>query len=62
MSDDVQVQRSRQARRVFEMFGEERANADAALIESASQALARISAMQPEATTQLDKAEDVKDG
>ena len=58
MSDDEQVQRSRLARRVFELWGEDRANQDAALIESASQALARISAMQPEATIHLDIADE----
>jgi hypothetical protein len=54
MSDDAQVQRSRLARRVYDLWGEDRANADVVLIESASQALARISAMQLDATTQLD--------
>jgi hypothetical protein len=58
MSDDEQVQRSRLARRVFELWGEDRATADAGLIESASQALSRISAIHPEATKQLDDAED----
>jgi hypothetical protein len=58
MSDDAQVQRSRLARRVYDLWGEERANADVALIESASQALARISAMQLDATTQLDDDEE----
>ena len=58
MSDDAQVQRSRLARRVYDLWGEERANADVALIESASQALARISAMQLDATTQLDEDEE----
>lgn len=58
MSDDEQVQRSRLARRVFDLWGEERANADVALIESASQAMARISAMQPDATNQLDEDEE----
>ncbi len=58
MSDDERVQRSRLARRVFELWGEDRATADADLIESASQALARISAMQPQATTQLDATEE----
>ena len=58
MSDDEQVQRSRLARRVFELWGEDRANADSGLIESASQALSRISAMRPEATTQLDDPKD----
>jgi hypothetical protein len=54
MSDDAQVQRSRLARRVYDLWGEDRANADVVLIESASQALACISAMQLDATTQLD--------
>lgn len=54
MSDDEQVQRSRIARRVFELWGEERASADAGLIESAGAALARIAALQPAATIQLD--------
>ena len=58
MSDDAQVQRSRLARRVYDLWGEERANADVALIESASQALARISAMQLDATIQLDEDEE----
>jgi hypothetical protein len=58
MSDDAQVQRSRLARRVYDLWGEERANADVALIESASQALARISVMQLDATTQLDDDEE----
>lgn len=58
MSDDEHVQRSRLARRVFELWGEDRATADADLIESASKALARISAMQPNDTTQLDVAEE----
>jgi hypothetical protein len=58
MSDDAQVQRSRLARRVYDLWGEERANADVALIESASQALARISVMQLDATTQLDNDEE----
>jgi hypothetical protein len=58
MSDDAQVQRSRLARRVYDLWGEDRANADVVLIESASQALARISAMQPDATTQLDDDEE----
>ncbi len=58
MSDDAQVQRSRIARRVYDLWGEERATADAALIESASQALARINAMQPDATIQLDDDEE----
>ena len=56
MSDDEQVQRSRLARRVFELWGKDRATADAGVIESASQALARISAIQPEATIQIDIA------
>ncbi len=54
MTDDAQVQQSRLARRVAELWGEDRANADAGLIESVSQALARINALQPEATVQLD--------
>ncbi len=58
MTDDGQVQRSRLARRIFELWGEDRATADADLIESASQALVRISAMQPQATIQLDAAEE----
>jgi hypothetical protein len=58
MSDDAQVQRSRLARRVYDLWGEDRANADVVLIESASQALARISAMQLDATTQLDDDEE----
>jgi hypothetical protein len=58
MSDDAQVQRSRLARRVYDLWGEDRANADVVLIESASQALARISAMQVDATTQLDDDEE----
>jgi hypothetical protein len=58
MSDDAHVQRSRLARRVYDLWGEDRANADVVLIESASQALARISAMQPDATTQLDDDEE----
>lgn len=62
MSDDEQVQRSRIARRVFDLWGEERASADAGLIESASRALARIDALRPDATEQLDRAEADADG
>jgi hypothetical protein len=58
VSGEEQVQRSRIARRVFDLWGEERLNIDAGLIESASKALARINALQPEATNQLDRAED----
>ncbi|HYI14077.1 MAG TPA: hypothetical protein VEX37_01720 [Thermomicrobiales bacterium] len=58
MSDDEQIQRSRLARRVFELWGEVRVTADAGLIESASQALARMNAMTPQATIQLDVVAD----
>lgn len=58
MSDEEQIQRSRIARRVFELWGKERTVADAGPIESASQALARLEALRPEATSQLDSAED----
>ena len=61
MSDDEPIQRSRIARRVFELWGEERANANASLIESAAAALARVGALQPEATIQLDQANGADD-
>ena len=62
MSDDEQVQRSRVAGRVFDLWGEERADADAGLIESASRALARIDGLQPRATILLDQQEDDERG
>jgi hypothetical protein len=60
MSDDEQVHRSRIARRVFELWGEERASADAGLIESAAAALARIEALRPAATQHLDNREEIE--
>jgi hypothetical protein len=61
MTDDEQIQRSRLAARVSQLWGDERATIDAGLIESASTAMARINAMQPEATTQLDGCEETSD-
>lgn len=58
MSDDEQIQRSRIARRVRELWGNERTVADAGVIASASQALARIGALQVEATIKLDRVEE----
>ncbi len=58
MSDDEQVQRSRIARSVFDLWGSERVEANAGVIESASQALARIEALRPEATTRLDGVDE----
>lgn len=58
MSDVDQEQRSMVATRVFDLWGEERAAADVGIIESATQALARIDALRPQATAPLDSAED----
>jgi hypothetical protein len=54
MSDDESIQRSRLAARLHRRFGPERVLANAELIESASQALARIERLTPTATAQLD--------
>jgi hypothetical protein len=61
MTDDEQVQRSRLAARVSQLWGDERATIDAGLIESAAAAMARIYALRPEATVQLDDDEESSD-
>ncbi|HEX5164933.1 MAG TPA: hypothetical protein VFV93_06015 [Thermomicrobiales bacterium] len=61
MTDDEQIQRSRLALRVSQLWGEERATLNAGLIESAAAALARIDALRPEATIQLDGDEEAID-
>ena len=58
MSDEEQIQRSRIARRVYELWGNERTTTDAGVIASASHALARIGALRPEAADQLDRVEE----
>ena len=58
MSDEEQIQRSRIARRVHELWGQERTVADAGVIASASQALARIEALRPNATNQFDRDQE----
>ncbi|MDQ3549789.1 MAG: hypothetical protein M3439_13325 [Chloroflexota bacterium] len=61
MSDEEQVQRSRIARLVLDLWGTERAASNAGVIESASQAVARIESLHPTATAHLDGAQDTDD-
>ena len=61
MTDDEQIQRSRLAARVSQLWGDERATIDAGLIDSASAAMARVNALRPEATTQLDGDKETTD-
>ncbi|MEX1159067.1 MAG: hypothetical protein WEC79_09085 [Thermomicrobiales bacterium] len=58
MSDIEQTPRSRIARRVIDLWGHERSEPDTGLIESASQALARIEELRPNAAAQLDPADE----
>lgn len=62
MNDDLAIQRSKLASTVGELWGQERATANSALIESASQAIARINALTPDATSQVDDVEPLQVG
>jgi|GEM_PF-5066052 len=54
MTDDEQIQRSRLATRMYQLWGPGRVIADELVIDSVSLAIARIERLRPLATAQLD--------
>ncbi len=62
MSDEAGIQRSRLALAVQELWGRERTSTNSSVIDSASQALARINQLTPEATQLLDNFEPAETG
>jgi len=58
MSTNEKHHREQLAARVAAIWGPDRVEADAALIDSASAALARLAALQPVATADLDADEE----
>ena len=58
MTDRETILRSRIARQVKFLWGNKRTEANAGVIESAAQALARLDEMRPDATARLDDDEE----
>ncbi|MGH9174740.1 MAG: hypothetical protein ACRD1H_10290 [Vicinamibacterales bacterium] len=58
MSDDEQIQRSQIAIAIARLWSADRVDADAAIIDSVSAALVRLSRLKPAATAQLDDGDE----